>query len=57
MVLKESGFNISETACAYAHAHRYVFQARQPWQGMVKLYKGTIFVITETQFAIQSQVT
>ena len=42
---------------ANAHAHRDVFQARLPWQEMVKLNKGGIFVITETQFAIQSQVT
>ena len=41
---------------ANAHAHRDVFQARLPWQDMVKLNKGSIFVITETQFAIQSQV-
>ena len=36
------------------HTHRDVFQARLPWQEMVKLNKGSIFVITETQFAIQS---
>ena len=54
---KESGFNQSETASGYAHAHRDVFQARMmPWQEMVKLNKGSIFVITETQFAIQIQV-
>ena len=35
---------------------RDVFHARLPRQGMVKLYKGIIFVITEAQFAIQSQV-
>ena len=40
-----------------AHAHRDVFQARRlPWEEMVKLNKGSIFIITETQFAIQSQV-
>ena len=50
MVHKENGFNQSETA-------RDVFQARLPCQGMVKLYKGNIFVITETPFAIQSRVT
>ena len=38
-----------------AHAHRDILQAHLPWQGMVKLNKGRIFVITETQFAIQSQ--
>ena len=26
------------------------------WEEMVKLNKGSIFIITETQFAIQSQV-
>ena len=41
---------------ANAHAHRDVFQARLPWQEMVKLNKGSIFIITETPFAIQSQV-
>ena len=51
MVPKESGFNQSEykRLPANAHAHRDVFQARLPWQEMVK------FIITETQFAIQSQ--
>ena len=39
-----------------AHAHRDVFQARLPWEEMVKLNKDSIFIITETQFAIQSQV-
>ena len=61
MVPKESGFNLSETASclnACANSAEYdVFYARLPWQGMVKLYKGSIFVITETQFAIQGQVT
>ena len=42
---------------ADARASRDVFRARLPWQGIVKLYKGSIFVITETQFVIQSQVT
>ena len=41
---------------ANAHAHRDVFQARLTWEDMVKLNKGSIFIITETQFAIQSQV-
>ena len=39
-----------------AHAHRDVFQARLPWEEMVKLNKGSIVIITETRFAIQSQV-
>ena len=42
---------------ADARASRDVFHARLPWQGVVKLYKGSIFVGTETQFAIQSQGT
>ena len=41
---------------ANVHAHRDVFHARLPWEVMVKLNKGSIFIITETQFAIQSQV-
>ena len=41
---------------ADARASRDVLHARLPQQGMVKLYKGSIFVITETQIAIQSQV-
>ena len=57
MVPKESGFNQSKSLAHYARAHCDVFQARWPWQGIVKLYKGSIFVITETQIAIQSQVT
>ena len=39
---------------ANAHAHRDVFQARLPWQEMVKLNKGSMFVIMKTQFATQS---
>ncbi len=42
---------------ANARASRDAFLARPPWQRMVKLYKASIFVITETQFAIQRQVT
>ena len=56
MVPKQSGFNQSDTTSSNAHAHRDVFQARLPWEEMVKLNKGSIFIITETQFAIQSQV-
>ena len=56
MVPKESGFNQSETTSPNAHAYRDVFQARLSWEEMVKLNKGSIFIITETQFAIQSQV-
>ena len=59
MVPKENGFNQSETASAApdARASRAIFHARLPWEVMVKLYKGSIFVITETQFAIQRQAT
>ncbi len=56
MVPKESGFNQSETASGKCARECDVFHARLPRQGMVKLYKGSIFVIKETQFAIQSQV-
>ena len=42
---------------ANAHGHRDVFQARLPCQEIVKLNKGSICIITETLFAIQSQVT
>ncbi len=56
MVPKESGFNQSETVPPNAHAHHDVFQAGLPWEEVVKLNKGSIYIITETQFAIQSQV-
>ena len=49
MVPKESGFNQSETASGLCA--RIVLHARLPWQGMVKLYKGSILVIAKTQFA------
>ncbi len=57
MVPKENVFNQSETASPDARTDRDVFHARLPWKVMVKLYKGSIFVITETQFASQRQVT
>ena len=56
MVPKESGFNHQKRLPSNAHAHRDLFQARLPWEEMVKLNKGSFFIITETQFAIQSQV-
>ena len=56
MVTKESGFNNQKRLPSNAHAHRDVFQARLEWEEMVKLDKGSIFIITETQFAIQSKV-
>ena len=46
-----------ELLLAVARAHCDVFQARLPLQRIVKFYKGSIFVIAETQIAIQSQVT
>ena len=58
MVPKKSGFNQSETAsgkCAHVVLCD-VFHACLPRQWMVKLYKGSIFVIAEAQFATQSQV-
>ena len=56
MVPKESGVDSTnqKPLPANAHAHRDVFALS--WQEMVKLNKGSIFVIAETQFAIQSQV-
>ncbi len=57
MVPEECGFNQSETASYYARAFRDIFHARLQWQGMVNLYKRSIFVITQTQFATQTQVT
>ena len=41
---------------ASARAKRDVFDARLQWQGMVNLYKRSIFVITQTQFSNQTQV-
>ncbi len=41
---------------ANARAECDAFHARLSRQGRVKLYKGSIFVITEAQFAIRSQV-
>ena len=38
-------------------AKRGVFDARLQWQGMMNLYKRSIFIITQTQFATQTQVT
>ena len=49
MVRRECRLNQSETVPAYARAFRDVFHARLQWQGMVNLYKRSIFVITPTQ--------
>ena len=58
MVPKESGFiSINQKRLpANARAWCDVFHARQPRQSMAKVYKGSIFVITEAYFSIQSQV-
>ena len=57
MIPKEIAFNQSETACGLCARIVRRLPSRLPGHGMVKLYKGSIFVIAETQFAIQSQVT
>ena len=57
MVPKENGFNQSETPSCCCTRTLIRFLSRLLWQGIVKFYKGSIFVITETQFVIQSQVT
>ena len=56
MVPKEMDSTNQKRFPPNAHAHRDVFQASLSWQEMVKLNKGSIVIITETQFAIQSQV-
>ncbi len=56
MVPKEMDSTNQKRFSPNAHAHRDVFQASLSWQEMVKLNKGSIVIITETQFAIQSQV-
>ena len=57
MVPKESGCNQLQTVSGKcAREARDVFHARLPRQGMVALYKGSTFVITEAQFTIVSQV-
>ena len=56
MVPKRVDSTNQKRLLANAHAHRDVFQARLPWQDILKLNKGCIFIITETQFAIQSLV-
>ncbi len=55
MVPKESSTN-QKRLPANAHAHRDVFQARLPWQEMLKLNKSSIFIITKIQFAIKSEI-
>ena len=57
MVPKEMDSTNQTRLPAVARAQCDVFQAGLPWQGMAKLYKDSIFVITETQFAFQSRVT
>ena len=58
MVPTECGFKHNQKRLtAYGRAKRDVFDARLQWQGMVNLYKRSIFVITQAQFAAQTQVT
>ena len=57
MVPKECGFTNQKQLPVYARAKLDVFDASLQWQGMVNLYQRSIFVITQTQFAIQTQVT
>ncbi len=57
MVPKECDSTNQKPLPAYACAFRDVFHARLQWQVMVNLYKRSIFVITQTQFATQIQVT
>ena len=47
MVPKRVDSTNQKTLPANAHAHRDVFQAHLPQQEMVKLNKGSIFIITE----------
>ena len=57
MVPKENRYSTNQKRLPPdPHASRDVFRAPMPWKVMVKLYKGSICVITETQFAIQRQV-
>ena len=56
MVPKESGFNQSETASGKCARIVWRFPYSLPRQGVVKLNKGSIFVITQAQFATQDQV-
>ena len=56
MVPKRVDSTNQKRLLANAHAHRDVFQARLPGQEIVKLNKDCIFIITETQFVIQSLV-
>ena len=54
MVPKEMDSTYQKRLAAYVHAYCDVFYARLPWQGMVKLYKGSIFVITINVTRVQS---
>ena len=54
--MKKSVVNVNTSSFSYfqkrlpanAQAHRDVFQADLPWKEMVKLNKGSIFIITDT---------
>ena len=43
MIPKGNGFNQSGTASCCCARTLWLFQAGLPWQGMTKLYKGSIF--------------
>ena len=55
MVPKRVDSTYQQQRPAYARAECDVFYAHLPGHGMVKLNKDSIFVITETQFAIYGQ--
>ena len=46
MVPKRMDSTNQKRLAHFASAHCDVFQARPSWQGIVKFYKGSIFVIT-----------
>ena len=54
MVSKDADSTNQKQLSAYAKCD--IFDARIQWQEMVNLYKRSIFVITQTQFATQTQV-
>ena len=58
MVPKESGLNLSETACGLCvcKVKSFLCSPAMARDGEI-IHKGSIFVITETQFAIQGQDT
>ena len=57
MVPKNADSTNQKQLPACARAYHDVFQARLQWQGMVNLYKRSIFVITQMQYDTQTLVT